>query len=1025
MRTKTKFKSSNNFRVAFCFSILLCIFGATINFLLFYKNFYKTLSKLNEEPIAQISFKYKTAERRFLERPIWDRLKQFSYLYNGDTVHTSLGAEATVTFIDGNSMFLSESTIAQIFYTQSDSGTSVAGAKLSGGQVLVDSSLSQNGFSLDTSGNILTLESGSKLSATNFISDDFDSQNFSASENVQNNSVQLISGNAKILSSDGSEKSISQGEVLELDSTNVLQNQENIFKPNLTVLFPSPNQKIIYHTEDFCELLFTWKISNFLSQDKDEQFTENFLLQEENFPRESAKSATSENGTSLSLEIFSDRKMQNLVQKENVSFKNSYSLKLPSGTYFYKFTLNQKSQNQNQSETLKSGKFQIIQSLPPVLISPQENHQEFYSAKNPSLRFVWTESPFADYYELQISKDESFESLIYSENIFQTSRTIQTLSDGKYFWRVRPFFRMNNEGFSAVSKISNFTIEKKSELFAPNLLVPKNESFINLEKDAAKIYFSWKSDRNAFEYEFLANDSDDFSNPKIFLTTDKNFISLLSVQNFKSGKWFWKVRMKDENENFSPYSEIRSFYAANGNLEIRTIEPQNNFILAQTFVPDTRFTWKKNLSQDLNTKIFIATDENMQNLVFSSSVPDFGISGIKLKEGEYFWNLGTDENSLVQIFSEPKRLFVVGLLENARLIQPLNRAVVRENFPYEFKWEQVQDADYYRIDIFNSLGELIYSNNIFETSVFLDMFADENFVDKQNYRYEIQARSNAIPGIKSRRSGKISEGSFNLVKLYPVKIDFPQKNMHFNGADAILNPQNWVWSSVAELKTAQVIVSKVEQNQNLVVIKIPTDEEMQNPSASKIAPNKILLDTKNGLYEGNYEIVILAQTTEGFDVSNTDEKYKGKFSIGPIPPLEKVLNLKTEPKKFDTQYFLENASSGHIFLDLTWDKVKDATSYEITIFENQEKNFILKFETSENFLRIDFLSLSEDERRKLQNGIFKWKVDALRKVDSDDDGILDKIFQRSLKGEEQEFEIDVPRMKKSKAKGVLNPYGEN
>lgn len=584
---------------------------------------------------------------------------------------------------------------------------------------------------------------------------------------------------------------------------------------------------------------------------------------------------------------------------------------------------------------------------------------------------------------------------------------------------------MNNEGFSAVSKISNFTIEKKSELFAPNLLVPQNESFINLEKDAAKIYFSWKSDRNAFEYEFLANDSDDFSNPKIFLTTDKNFISLLSVQNFKSGKWFWKVRMKDENENFSPYSETRSFYAANGNLEIRTIEPQNNFILAQTFVPDTRFTWKKNLSQDLNTKIFIATDENMQNLVFSSPAPDFGISGIKLKEGEYFWNLGTDENSLVQIFSEPKRLIVVGLLENARLIQPLNRAVVRENFPYEFKWEQVQDADYYRIDIFNSLGELIYSNNIFETSVFLDMFADENFVDKQNYRYEIQARSNAIPGIKSRRSGKISEGSFNLVKLYPVKIDFPQKNTHFNGADAILNPQNLVWSSVAELKTAQVIVSKVEQNQNRVVIKIPTDEEMQNPSASKIAPNKILLDTKDGLYEGNYEIVILAQTTEGFDVSNTDEKYKGKFSIGPIPPLEKVLNLKTEPKKFDAQYFLENASLGHIFLDLTWDKVKDATSYEITIFENQEKNFILKFETSENFLRIDFLSLSEDERRKLQNGIFKWKVDALRKVDSDDDGILDKIFQRSLKDEEQEFEIDVPRMKKSKAKGVLNPYGEN
>lgn len=1031
MQTKTKYKSSNNFRAAFVFSIFICILGATINFLLFYKNFYRTLSKLNEEPIAQISFKYKTAERRFLERPIWDRLKNFSYLYNGDTVHTTSGAEATITFIDGNSMFLSESTIAQIFYTEGETGSKSASAKLSGGQLTVDSSLSQNGFSLDSAGSVLTLESGGKLSATNISSQD----STDSANSINSNSIQILSGNAKILNSDGTEQSIQEGEIFELQEENFelpLEISDEI--PNLTVLSPNPNEKIISHTEENCEVLFNWKILNDKSEINENEFsgTENGMFAENSSSQAEDFSSTefASSSSKLLLQIFSDRKMKNLLSETDVSFTDSYSAFLSSGTYYWKLTLSQtdaQSGNaENQNVKFVSGKLQIMQSLPPVLIAPKKNHLETYSTKNPYIRFVWSKSDFADYYKLEISTDENFENPVYSEIVTQTSRIVQSLGEGIYFWRVSPFFRMNSEGFAASSETGSFTIERKVELDAPNLLTPKNESFINIEKDFGNTQFSWKRDRSAFEYEFLANDSEDFSNPKIIFKTSKNFISISSSDFFTEGKWFWKVRMKDAEENFSPYSETRNFYATNGNLEIRTIEPADGFLVAETFVPDTRFTWKKNLPQDLNTKIFIATDEKMQNIVYSTDAPEFGISGIKLKAGEYFWNLGTDENSQTKISSSPKRLIVAGLLENASLIQPLGRTIVREGIPYDFEWSEVLNADFYRIDIFrSSTGELVYTNNVYGTSVSLDMFSGEGFVSNENYRYEIQARGNAIPGIQSRRSGKISEGNFNLIKLYPVEISSPVKNTRFDGVQAILNPKTLVWSSVLDVEFAQVIVTKIDEYPHEIVIKIPSDEDMQNPEGTKIALNRILLDTKDGLREGTYEIIVNAQTTEGFDISNTDERYKGRFYIGPIQPLDEVKNLVVNPKKIDLAYFMENASAEQILMKLRWDKVKDASGYELTIYETRAQDYILKFETSENLFDLDFLALAEDERRKLQNGNFKWMVEGIRRIDTDDDGIVDKILQRSKDSEPGEFEIDVPRTKNSKAKGVKNPYGEN
>ena len=149
MKKKTRFKLKNDLVVPFRIAVLICLTGAAVNYLLFHNSFFKALSKLDEEPIATITFKYKNAERKFLDRVLWDRLKQESPVYNGDTIHTAENSEATVYFQDGTILELLENTMAQVFLHTSG----FCEAQLEKGNASVDLSSSSSLFKFHDSKN--------------------------------------------------------------------------------------------------------------------------------------------------------------------------------------------------------------------------------------------------------------------------------------------------------------------------------------------------------------------------------------------------------------------------------------------------------------------------------------------------------------------------------------------------------------------------------------------------------------------------------------------------------------------------------------------------------------------------------------------------------------------------------------------------------------------------------------------------------------------------------------------------------
>ena len=73
--------------------------------------------------------------------------------------------------------------------------------------------------------------------------------------------------------------------------------------------------------------------------------------------------------------------------------------------------------------------------------------------------------------------------------------------------------------------------------------------------------------------------------------------------------------------------------------------------------------------------------------------------------------------------------------------------------------------------------------------------------------------------------------------------------------------------------------------------------------------------------------------------------------------------------------------------------------------------------------KIDFTAISPDDKLLFSKGQFAWSVVGVRRIDTDKDGIVDKIFQEGIVSESV-FETDIPTPKKSKAKGAANPYGK-
>ncbi len=678
MKKKTKFKLKNDLAVPFWISVSVCLLCAFVNAELFYKSFFRALSKMNEEPIATITFKYKTAQRKFLERVVWDRLRQNSPVYNGDTIHTADLSEATIWFDDGTVLDLSENTMAQVFRHTDGS----LAADLESGTATVDSSES-TGLTLTAANVSVNVEAGTKISA-------------SKEEKASDVNLTVQKGSAQL--SDG--KELQAGSSLAVSESGET-------KAKLSVTSPVPNQKILYHTEEECPVDFEW---NFGDQENEEK---------------------------LELVISTDKDFRNKVQTLTLENLKSATVNLPKGNFYWK--LASADNPPAASAESSSGKIQIIQALKPQLLTPAAEYSYQYRTKTPSIRFIWTESDTATAYNFAIANNPQMENPLIEQRSSSSSIIISTLPEGHYYWQVTPYYVVNRTGLANPSAVSRFHINQQGQLTAPELLAPADRDYIN--KKRSKISLSWQMEAEASSYKIIVSASEDLRSPLIERQTSENYITLNrgEVGKLKDGYYYWAVSQIDSEGNESARSEPRSFYAVNGDIEQRTLFPPEGYKIWAPLLTDTRFTWKTNI--DFSQSIQIADDQNFNSIVYEATTPNTTFNGVKLEEGTYWWRIKADNGTFTHT-SSAKKLEVVGEIEAPLPLEPTvqKRAIVRPSEAYTFKWEEVEGADYYRMRLFKAGSDeaLADENFISEPEFSMSM---EN-LEEGYYRWEVRAYTN-------------------------------------------------------------------------------------------------------------------------------------------------------------------------------------------------------------------------------------------------------------------------------------------
>lgn len=802
---------------------LFCLVGATSSLWLFWKDFNTVLSKLNDTPVATVSWKYKAAQRKFSDRLIWDRLQQDSLVYNGDTIRTSPGAETTVTF-ENSELQLGENTIIQI-QVNTEGMTSV---NITGGNI---SASTQDGGNMQLqSGNVtVALQSGTSLNAS------------VGNDSAAPLSLQVTAGDAVISSADGT-RSISQGEVLSMDT-------EGLVAPRpITIAEPPSQLRLLKFEGKTHPVNFKWSASNLPANSR------------------------------LIFETATDKDFTNLIDQIGLSGLSSMVIDFEEGIHYWRFYASA-TDGTPIEDTIESGRIVILNAPTPTPIVPIGGDNFTYRTKLPTIRFMWNGNEYVSSYLFEIADNSQMDSPTISQNSAHPSSIVSTLAAGQWFWRVTPYYTFNGIGYGKPSETTSFTITQQGKLYPPQPISPMSGQLVNIaqeEENGKGPLFSWKREPEASEYILRLSRDESMTNIVATLSTNNNYTAALPPS---TGRWYWDVSQIDSEGNKSDPSPVQSFMAVDKEVQFSTIFPPEGYEIANTRITDIRFTWKNNLEDNITFQI--SDSESFSTIVHETEYAPDTVGGFspRLAEGTWYWRIQSGDGSS-GIITEPRAFKVVPQLPKAGIVSPIggSTAISRPGISIKLTWAPVKGADYYQVFLYNGYGQEPIAEELFSEDTEMDVLFDDH--SDGTYYWTIQAFAEETP-MSTRVTGLLQESFFSLKKIYPVNLQNPAPGFEYQGLDAYLRPDTLTFSSRSPVEGYEIIITKEDYRKNMpleygAANTIPQQGLVYRGTNRKLPP----------LPAGTYWWTVNAITEDSLDISNTMPRHFIVHPIEPFPPAE-------------------------------------------------------------------------------------------------------------------------------------------
>ena len=463
--------------------IIICLLGAGISGFAFWQEYNNTLVRLDEEPIGTIIFHRRVAQRRFIDRNVWDRLQQASPVYNGDIIRTIERSEVVI-IIKGEETRLSldERTMIQVFYDRR------VGAQIdfSGGNLEV---LSEDNEIMITSGDSTIRVSGQ--ARMDKYEGDF--------------VLAVLDGLATF---NGEE--IDAGGILAIDASGEVNT-----KPIIAMTSFGSSAYVLGSPIKAVPVVFSWNSANF------------------------------EADTHVFVEIASDRNFNNILETRNVSGVSSLYIYMESGYYRWRVFPANAGSREPVSRFFPSGSLEVIPIAAPLLRSPY-NDEELIFRRDPAIPLSWSIVEGAFAYLVEISASADMSNPVVSRKVDENSVVHTNLDFKRWYWRITPVFPPMFIGDGIRSEIGNFTITQGSPPVAEPVLTFPQQNGVITRRPLAPIanqrnHLQWVHDQNADFWLIELADNPDMANPVIRQNTYSNFFNVPPRLLQEGNTWFWRV----------------------------------------------------------------------------------------------------------------------------------------------------------------------------------------------------------------------------------------------------------------------------------------------------------------------------------------------------------------------------------------------------------------------------------------------------------------------------------------------------
>ncbi len=684
-------------------------FGVSVIIAFSYLFYYDITKKItgSGELIGTITFKRKTAQRKYSSRVVWEDVGQNMPVYNNDSLRTSDLSEAVIKLNDGTEIRMDESSMILLSYAKEGLEIDFAqgsikadrGSVSDAGLKNINIKSGETKVSLGKSDVSMSRDSGNDLSLT--------VNKGTARVRIAGDREETINENQKVIAS--------------LDDMRVFDIKIRLLTPlnNKNFITPSSETRVEY----------SWV-----------SVPKNYELFLETSP-------------SISFSEITLKKKP----KENTDF-----LLMKKGIYYWRIkAVDMYTKKIEYSEVRR---FSIITDEEINQISPAKDESISYREKLPSVGFIWSTSDIASSYTLKIYKDPEKKNLLKSVQTQSASAVIDEMQPGAYYWQVEKESSIEGGGSLLPGRISKFNVVLSAKVGGPDLMYPPDKKVFNTQTIKKNpLTFSWKVNREIAKYRLYISSDMNFKNASETQETENNYVRY--NREFKTGKYYWRSAGVLKNGDLTEYSALRSFDV----IDFQKIDLAIPLNGANIISNDSNesipvdFSWKKG-DVEGNFVLELSENENFSSIYKKIPGRDFARS-IEVKPGKYFWRVrlenetgGESAKSSVFSFSAYTGL-TLPVAES-----PINGAVVdiMDVDALMFRWNGVKDANLYRIGLYMIKGGRAV-NVVQKETLYTGLGMRElNKLDAGNFFWTLQAFETDPAGKKILRKSPEARFNFNI-----------------------------------------------------------------------------------------------------------------------------------------------------------------------------------------------------------------------------------------------------------------------